>query len=226
MRAKALAVMAKAPVAGRVKTRLQPALDADQAARLAKALLIDQLNHLRQVDSADLYLAFAPEQARPLIQELAPPVFTLFPQRGEDLGARMQAVFEKLFSAGYKHIVLIGGDMAAVPLHFFNQAYCFLESRRHGVVLGPSRDGGYYLVGCNQPTPELFSDMRWSHDGVLAQTLAKLEPLKIAHHLLPDWFDVDTPADMAALRAELDCSSLADAMPETVDFLKQFEKLR
>lgn len=224
MRAKALAVMAKAPVAGRVKTRLQPALDAQQAAHLAKALLIDQLNHLCHVDSADLYLAFAPEQARPFMQELAPPVFSLFPQRGEDLGARMQAVFEKLFSAGYQNIVLIGGDMPAVPLYFFNQAYRFLEARQHGVVLGPSRDGGYYLVGCNQPTPELFNNMSWSHDGVLAQTVAKLERLKIAHHVLTNWFDIDTPADMAVLRAELESPSLAETMPETVDFLRRLKK--
>ena len=224
MRAKALAVMAKAPAAGRVKTRLQPALDGDQAARLAKALLIDQLNHLCHVDSADLYLAFAPEEALPLMQELAPPVFTLFAQCGEDLGARMQAVFERLFFAGHQSVVLIGGDMAAVPLHFFNQAYRFLESRQHAVVLGPSRDGGYYLVGCNQPTPELFSGMSWSHDGVLAQTLAKLERLKIAHDLLPQWFDVDTPADVGALRAELDRPSLAEAMPQTVDFVRRLAK--
>jgi glycosyltransferase A (GT-A) superfamily protein (DUF2064 family) len=86
--------------------------------------------------------------------------------------------------------------------------------------LGPSRDGGYYLIGCNQPTPELFGEMSWSHDAVLRQTLARLDRLKIAYDLLPSWFDVDTPEDVRALRAALDGVSLADAMPETLSFLQ------
>jgi rSAM/selenodomain-associated transferase 1 len=220
MRANALVIMAKAPLAGQVKTRLLPALSPEQAARLAQALLVDQLNHLRQMESADLYLAFAPEEARLLIEQLAPPRFSLFPQQGADLGARMQAVFEKLFRAHYRSIVLIGSDLAAVPLCFFDQAYRFLESRQHRVTLGPSRDGGYYLIGCNQPTPELFSEMSWSHEAVLTQTLARLGQLKIAHDLLPGWFDVDTPEDVHALRMALNSASLADAMPETVNLLK------
>jgi rSAM/selenodomain-associated transferase 1 len=219
MRANALAIMAKAPLPGQVKTRLRPALGPEQAARFAKALLVDQLNHVRQMKSADLYLAFAPEEMRSFMEQLAPPLFTLFPQQGDDLGARMQAVLEKLFRAEYRNIVLIGSDLAAVPLRFFDQAYGFLDSREHRVVLGPSRDGGYCLIGCNQPTPELFSAMSWSHNAVLTQTLAELDRLKIAHHLLPAWFDVDTPDDVRALRTELISGSLAHAMPETVDFL-------
>jgi rSAM/selenodomain-associated transferase 1 len=220
MRANALVIMAKAPLAGQVKTRLLPALSPEQAARLAKALLVDQLNHVRQMESADLYLAFAPAKARPLMEQLAPPLFSLFPQQGANLGARMQAVFEKLFRVDYRYVVLIGGDLAAVPLRFFARAYRFLDSREHRVALGPSRDGGYYLIGCNQPTPELFGEMSWSHDAVLRQTLARLDRLKIAYDLLPSWFDVDTPEDVRALRAALDGVSLADAMPETLSFLQ------
>ena len=79
MRANALVVMAKAPLAGQVKTRLVPALSPEQAARLAEALLVDQLNHVRQIEYADLYLAFAPDEARALMEELAPPPFHLLP---------------------------------------------------------------------------------------------------------------------------------------------------
>jgi rSAM/selenodomain-associated transferase 1 len=219
MRANALVIMAKAPLAGQVKTRLLPALKPEQAACLAKALLVDQLNHVRKMESADLYLAFAPAKARQMMERLAPPFFSLFPQRGANLGARMQAVFEKLFRAGYKNVVLIGSDLAAVPMGFFAQAYHFLESRERRVALGPSRDGGYYLIGCNRSTPELFTEMRWGHAAVLTQTRAKLDRLKITYDLLPSWFDVDTPDDVRALRAALDFASLADAMPETVNFL-------
>ena len=219
MRANALVVMAKAPLAGQVTTRLVPPLSPEHAARLAGALLVDQLNHIRQVEYADLYLAYAPNEARALMKELAPPLFRLFPQEGADLGARMQAIFEKLFHAGYRNIILIGSDLAAVPLDFFDRSRRFLDSPEHRVVLGPSRDGGYYLVGCNQPTPELFREMVWSHGAVLTQTLTKLAQLKISHHLLPSWFDVDMAEDLRALRTALNCISLADTMPETLKFL-------
>jgi uncharacterized protein len=219
MRANALVVMAKAPLAGQVKTRLVPPFSPEQAARLAGALLVDQLNHVRPIEYADLYLAFAPDEARALMKKLAPPVFRLFPQEGADLGARMQAIFEKLFHAGYRNIILTGSDLAAVPLDFFDRSRRFLESSEQRVVLGPSRDGGYYLVGCNQPTPELFREMIWSHSTVLAQTLAKLAQLKIAHRLLPTWFDVDTAEDLRVLRTALECGSLADTMPETLGVL-------
>jgi glycosyltransferase A (GT-A) superfamily protein (DUF2064 family) len=126
----------------------------------------------------------------------------------------MATVFEKLFQMGHKNIVLIGGDLPPVPLHFLAEAYRFLESSNKGVVLGPSRDGGYYLVGSNRPTPEMFQSMTWSHSKVLAQTLERLASLEIDFHLLPSWFDIDTPDDLRYLRSALE-SSLKKVMPNT-----------
>jgi rSAM/selenodomain-associated transferase 1 len=219
IRANALAVMAKAPVAGQVKTRLVPVLTEEEAAELCRALLLDQLNHLGKLETSDLYLAFAPEPYRRLMQQLAPPCFRLFPQEGEDLGARMQAVFATLFAAGHKHIVLVGGDLAPVPPRFIEEAYDFLAAAEHRVVLGPSRDGGYYLVGCNRPTPQMFHGMTWSHGQVLTQTRAKLASLKIDSHLLPTWFDIDTPDELDYLQARLGGAG-ADAAPNTFQWLR------
>jgi Uncharacterized protein conserved in bacteria (DUF2064) len=123
--ANALALMAKAPVAGQVKTRLLPAFTAEEAAELSRTLLVDQLKHLQEFAAADFYLAFAPGGARSLMEDLAPPCFRLLPQQGDDLGARMEAVFAWLFAAGHKNIVLIGGDLAPVPLGFFDETYGF-----------------------------------------------------------------------------------------------------
>jgi uncharacterized protein len=219
MHANALAVMAKAPVAGQVKTRLLPAVTAEEAAELFRALLMDQLKHLQDFDAADFYLAFAPDEGRLLMENLAPPCFGLFPQQGADLGARMEAVFKRLFDIGHKNIVLIGGDLPPVPLRYFAQAYAFLAESNPRVVLGPSRDGGYYLVGCNQPTPQIFQGMRWSHSAVLAQTQDKLSSLKIDYHLLPSWFDIDTPADLRYLRFACD-SSLEKELANTLPLLR------
>jgi uncharacterized protein len=213
IRANALAVMAKAPVPGEVKTRLVPALTADEAAGLSRSLLVDQLNQLQQLDTVDRYIAFTPDHARGLMEQLAPPCFQLLPQEGEDLGARMQGVFSALFALGHSHLLLIGGDLPPVPMSFFEEAYAFLQSADKRVVLGPSRDGGFYLVGCNQPTAAMFSGMTWSHGEVLAQTRSKLASLQIDTHLLPTWFDVDTPDDLRYLQSS---DALESAMPSTL----------
>jgi rSAM/selenodomain-associated transferase 1 len=210
--------MAKAPVAGQVKTRLMPALTPEQAAELSRALLVDQLNHLQELDKVGLYLAFAPDDARALLDELVPPCFQLFPQRGEDLGARMQAVFAAVFAIGHENLLLIGGDLPPVPVSFLEEAYGFLKAEDRRVVLGPSRDGGYYLVGCNQPTPQIFEGMIWSHGEVLAQTRDKLASLGIEYHLLPSWMDIDTPDDLRYLRSALS-PALERAMPNTLRML-------
>jgi uncharacterized protein len=220
MRASALAVMAKAPLAGQVKTRLMPGLTAQDAAALSSALLLDQLNHVQELGMADFYLAYAPDSARLLMERLAPSGFHLFAQQGADLGARMQSVFARLFAAGHKQIVLIGGDLAPVPRNFFEQAYDFLQARGQRVVLGPSRDGGYYLVGCNRLTPQMFQAMTWSHSEVLAQTRVKLASLKIDYRLLPTWFDIDTLADMRYLQAVFS-STLENTMPNTLRLLRR-----
>jgi uncharacterized protein len=220
IRANALAVLAKAPVARQVKTRLLSSFTAKEAAELARSLLVDQLNHLQSLDTADFYLAFAPDDAQLLMEKLAPLCFHLFPQQGDDLGARMAAVFERLFQIGHKNIVLIGGDLPPVPLHFFDQAYAFLDAPNKLVVLGPSRDGGYYLVGCNQPTPEMFHGMSWSHSEVLTETQNKLASLKVDYHLLPPWFDIDTAEDLRHLESVSD-NALKKAMPNTLLLLQR-----
>lgn len=218
--ANALAVMAKAPVAGQVKTRLLPVLTPEEAAELSRALLVDQLNHLSGLKSADLYLAFTPDDARASMAELASAPFRLFAQEGDDLGARMNGVFDWLRAQGHRNMVLIGGDLAPVPLRNLAEAFTALEVAGERVVLGPSRDGGYYLVGMNRSTPQIFDGMTWSHDRVLAQTTAKLSASKIEFHLLPTWFDIDTVDDLRRMKSQLppDCAS---AMKLTLEFLRR-----
>src|SRR5215475_12839158 len=218
--ANALAVMAKAPLPDQVKTRLQPSLTAEEAAALSRSLLVDQLNHLQELTRTDFYLAFASDDAQCLMEKLAPSYFRLFPQQGDDLGSRMAAVFERLFQMGHKNIALIGGDLPPVPLGFFNQAYAFFESSEKRVVLGPSRDGGYYLVGSNQPTPEIFASMSWRHSEVLKETKNRLASLRVDYCLLPLWFDIDTVDDLRYLESVSD-NELKEAMRNTTPLLQR-----
>jgi len=220
MRANALAVMAKAPIPGSVKTRMVPPLTHEQAAELSRVLLLDQLDHLTELADVDLYVAFMPAEAASLMKTIVPADFQCFPQRGDDLGERMYEVLAELWRRGHRNLLLIGSDLPVVPLIFLRDAFKVLESEDRQLVFGPSEDGGYYLVGMNQPTPEIFQEMSWSHDQVLAQTTEKLTRLGIDFRLLPGWFDLDTIEDIERLRAEAD-PAIRAAMRRTVDYLRR-----
>jgi len=201
IRANALAVMAKAPIAGLVKTRLAPPFTLEQAAEFYRALLIDQLEHLTALRIADLNVAFTPGEALALIESVMPARYQCFPQHGDDLGERMNCVFAELARRGHRNVVLIGSDLPPVPLETLHDAFAQLSADHHRVVLGPSRDGGYYLVGMNQPVPQIFSGMTWSHERVLARTSEKLSHLGVDFRLLPEWFDIDSVEDIVRLQA-------------------------
>src|SRR5258705_5977330 len=225
IRAKALAVMAKAPIAGSVKTRLLPYLSAAEAGELARSLLLDQLSHLRAIETVDLYVAFTPLHEEALMKQLVPAPFQLFLQSEGDLGARMQNVFAQLFGKGHQAIVLIGADLMPVPLEYFGQAYDYLDGPEPRVVLGPSRDGGYYLVGLNRPMPAMFENMTWSHDQVFTQTVIKLADLDIETRQLPIWFDIDTPDDLQILMTRVDDPQNV-SMKNTLKLLRRLGRRR
>ncbi len=194
-----LAIMAKAPRAGDVKTRLCPPLDPAGAAELARAFLADAIA-LAGALPARHAMVYAPPESRSLFAALAPG-FALVRQRGEDLGARMLHAFEDLLADGSPAAVLIGSDIPTVPREHLEAA--LLRVADADLVLGPSEDGGYYLIGLREPRPELFRDMAWSTSTVLDETVDRARGLGLEVALLPSWFDVDTEADLERLEASL-----------------------
>ena len=218
--ANALVIMAKAPVAGWVKTRLAPPLTHEQAAKFYNALLADQLEQLKNIDGVARYLAYTPIEAAMFMRELGGDAYAYIAQSGGDLGQRMDQLFADLWRLGQRNVVLIGSDLPALPLAILDEAFAQLSSDEHKVVLGPSRDGGYYLIGMNRPTPAPFANMTWSHGEVLAETTARLQRLGVAFALLPSWFDIDTLNDLQRLRYS-DDPALRRRMPRTFAYLAQ-----
>ncbi len=200
MHANALVVMAKAPIPGQSKTRLVPPLSPKEAAELSRCLLLDLLANLKSFKAADRFVAFLPIEAASFFEDAVPYGFRCFPQRGRDLGERMKNVFDDLMKEGYKNVVLVGSDVPALPLRFLEEAFSALKESEE-VVLGPSRDGGYYLIGMKQRVPEIFKEIAWSSSNVLAATTEKLGHLGIAPRLLPPWFDIDTFKDLRHLQS-------------------------
>lgn len=198
----AVVLFAKAPRPGAVKTRLCPPLSPTMAARLYRCFLLDALDRVRTVDGTTPAVAYAPRRSRRFFAA-ARPGMLLIPQTGADLGARMAGVFQRLFGQGFEAVVLIGADSPTLPPDYLRRAIRALDDVGVDGVIGPSEDGGYYLIGLRQPCPELFAGIAWSTARVMDQTLARARRSGRRLRTLPAWYDVDTVEDLRRLAAEL-----------------------
>jgi hypothetical protein len=242
----ALAIMTKAPKAGRVKTRLVPPLTAEEAAELNKCFLRDTAATMLNVCSggrrppgaATLLLhpgahralrqcrsiaVYTPEGAELAYTDILPAGFSLLPQRGDKFGERLYFAVEDLFKCGFDSVCLIDSDSPTVPAENFTEAVELLSTSEDRVVLGPSDDGGYYLIGLKKPHRELFEQIDWSTERVLNQTLQRATEIGIEVKLLPTGYDVDDDASLRRLCNELltDTTS-AEIAPHTREFLASF----
>jgi len=194
-----IAVMLKYPDAGAVKTRLAPAISSEDAAGLCRCFIVDTFANIAPVCSTDVFAAFTPTEAEQDVKDLVPPDVSLMAQEGHDLGSRLTRVFERLFDAGYSSVVVIGSDSPDIPAAYIEDAFAQLEGAGGRLVLGPAKDGGYYLVGMNGFLSAPFIDIPWSTASVLEATLAAARAHSIAVTLLRRWHDIDEPDDMAVL---------------------------
>jgi len=199
----AVAIMAKAPLPGQVKTRLCPPLSPDEAAGLYRCFLLDKIQQVRALARARPVIAYAPEEAGQIFGTMAPDL-ELLPQRGADLGVRLTGILERLLEAGHDGAVAIDSDTPTLPIHLLQQAVDRLaDDPALDGVLGPTEDGGYYLIGLKAPQPVLFTDMPWSTADVLPETIRRAEGRRLRLAQLRPWYDVDTPEDLDRLRSEL-----------------------
>jgi len=196
--AEQLLVFAKAPRAGLAKTRLaaDPGVGAQRAARLARAFLADTLALGRQLAPRTLELHYAPRDAEAELAELAQG-YTLRPQAEGDLGGRVAAGFEQAFARGAQRVVVLGSDTPQLEPRRLLEAYAALEARE--LVLGPSHDGGYYLIGLARPAPRLFEAMPWSTPYLAEATLRRAAELGLSSAVLSPERDIDDARDLAWL---------------------------
>jgi uncharacterized protein len=201
----ALAVMTKAPQAGRVKTRLTPPLSPEEAAGLNTCFLRDTAAAILLTADSKTALGvgvYTPAGSEAAYAEILPPEFILVPQRGDTFGERLMAATDDLLKLGFSALCLIDSDSPTVPPSAFAQAIECLSRAEDSVVLGPSDDGGYYLIGLKKPHHELFEGIDWSTERVLEQTIAAAHRIDLPVHLLPTWYDVDDSATLSRLCQE------------------------
>lgn len=188
-------IFAKAPVPGRVKTRLVPALGEEGAARLARRMLRDTIREAKRVGMAEVELSADPEPSHEDWQDLLP-AMTLTTQGPGDLGERLARAAERVVTGGQR-VVFIGTDCPAMNERRLRQACWELES--HDAVIHPTFDGGYALLGLANFDASIFSGIEWSTPSVARATMARIAALGWSLHIAETLQDVDEPADLSAL---------------------------
>jgi rSAM/selenodomain-associated transferase 1 len=191
--AAAILVFAKAPIAGKVKTRLQPTWTLEQAAALHRAFVADLLDRLT---------VFQPAARIELHTDIPtdpwwPAGVTHHLQTKGDLGQRMLCALETALASRASPVMILGGDVPSVPL---GHLAAILETDAD-VVLGPSTDGGYYAISCRRTHPRMFASVAWSTPSALDATAEAARACGLSVSLGPAWFDIDSPEDLERLLA-------------------------
>jgi rSAM/selenodomain-associated transferase 1 len=209
--------MAKQPMPGATKTRLVPPLSPQQAAALYECFLRDTIYLARQVPDVHRVVAYSPPDAKAYFAGIAPG-FEYYRQRGPDLGTRLDDALNHYLGLGYRQVAAMNSDGPTLPPRYLEGAFGALNGEAD-VVLGPSHDGGYYLIGLKHPAPRLLREVCMSTPHVTTDTLtlAAKEGLKVT--LLPTWYDVDDAQSLARLKAEL-ATALPQVAPHTRAFLR------
>lgn len=196
------ALFTKQPAPGQVKTRLSPPLTPAQAAQLAEAMLRDTVERCLAGEFRSV-LAFAPAEAAGWFRTNFPGLQDQRAQVGPELGQRLALFVAESFAGGEaRSLVVIGSDQPLVPLARLHEAHRALENGAD-CVLGPDPGGGYYLIGLSQSIPELFTEVRMSSIGMCEATEALARARGLTVERLSEHLDIDTPADLERLCAEL-----------------------
>lgn len=195
MASTALIIFAKAPIPGAVKTRLCPPLTPDEAASLHGSLVLDAIERTKGLQGIALYVAGAPDLAHPFFKVMEGRYGAhLLEQRGPDLGARMRQALQDAFDQGAQTALLTGTDLPTLPCARLTEALALIKT--HDIVLGPTTDGGYYLIGLRKMVSTLFEGIVWSTASVFAETKKKVEAAGLSLGLLPECRDLDTLEDL------------------------------
>lgn len=226
---RALVIYARAPVAGSVKTRLQPVFTAVEALALYEAMLADLVERVlgAGIAGTTVFLAWSepcepPATLAGLINKVR-----LEGQQGDDLGERMARTLKEKLQSGFTQVVMIGADAPNLPIDYLRLAFEHLTAAE--IVLGPAADGGYYLLGARRLHPILFQKMPWGTDKVLSITRQRVKSSKIPHAELPPWYDVDTPDDVARLWSDLrhmNAKHASDRLTRTTTLLAELMRTR
>jgi rSAM/selenodomain-associated transferase 1 len=205
-----IAFMAKASAPGRAKTRLVPPLTFEEAAALNTAFLQDVADNVllaagdadRQAGIAG-YAAYGPPGSEDFFRHTLPPAIGMIEAWLPNFGDCLMHTIQEIFARGHDSAVVLNSDSPTLPTALLIETAAMLARPGDHAVLGPSSDGGYYLLGLKAAHRRMFEDIAWSTERVAEQTLERARELGLEVHRLPLWYDVDNVEGLIRLRAEL-----------------------
>jgi hypothetical protein len=216
---RALVVMAKAPRPGMVKTRLAQSLPVEAVTELYRCLLDDTMALARSLGTVEVAI-MCPASDVGELTRLAQGSVDVVAQKGEGLAAGLTSVFAHFASPSRQHIIAFNSDSPHLPASVLESAFDALTG--HDVVVGPTHDGGYYLVGAKTAHPALFDGDGMGTKSALEALLARARGLELSVGFTDPFYDIDVESDLAQLAAEL---RLAPARaPRTAAWLKQWRQ--
>ena len=194
----ALILFVKYPQPGKVKTRLAQSVGFEKAAKMYKELVEKNVREIRSLSPSvcDCWIAYDPPDHEGPTRLWLGQDFDYLAQQGEDLTQRLTHATSQLFERGYESVAVLGSDTQNLSSALICQG--FEELKKYDVVIGPARDGGYYLIGLKQNDPMIFKGIAWSTSTVLKETIAKIKALKWEHYLLKELSDLDELTDVTA----------------------------
>ena len=201
-----IAVMAKASHPGRTKTRLCPPLTLEEAAEFNTAFLKDIAGNLIAAASKASIagsMAFGPPGSEAFFRAQLPASIGLHEVWYPDFGLCLKEAMKAQFAAGHRAACVLNSDSPTLPSALLVEMVQVLQEPGDRAVLGPSTDGGYYLLATKMLHPNLFRDIAWSTDVVTAQTLERAAEIGLPVHILPEWYDVDDCEAIRLLMGEL-----------------------
>lgn len=199
MNEQAILYFVKYPTPGKVKTRLAKDLGEKEAAGLYRNLVEKNLKILNALGPVDILIYFDPAGKEKETKEWLNKNYIFWPQEGKDLGERIIHGFKMAFQNGYKKVLALGSDTLNLTKDIVAQGFEALQEK--DVVIGPSKDGGYYLIGMKKDCPQLFGNIPWSTPNVLKQTAGKIYHSRLSVGLLPVLEDLDHKENLLALKA-------------------------
>ena len=202
----ALGIICKAPRPGMSKTRLKGVFEQTDAAQLSGAFIRDVASAIEDVRASvgrQGYAVYAPAGSERELKTFLPPTFELLLQSDRDFGVVLCSAAGMLLARGHDCVLLINSDSPTLPVSLLERAITTLRAPGDRVVLGPSIDGGYYLIGLKRAYAALFANIPWSTPEVLATTVERAAEIGLNVTLLPTWYDIDDADSFRLLQAEL-----------------------
>jgi len=214
-----LVIMAKAPRPGMVKTRLAQILPAAAVTELYRRLLLDTIALTQSLDGVDVAIMCPASDVNDLTRTVGESV-AVVSQMGDGLAAGLTSVFARFASAGHRRVIAFNSDSPHLPASVLKRAFDALAAC--DLVIGPTHDGGYYLVGATAFHPKLFTNDSMGTGNALQALLAQGQSLGLVSHLVDPFYDIDVAADLSRLAAELQPDPAK--APRTAEWLSEWGK--